>query len=177
MSYVSLDRSALIEASRAGDAAALARLLAVSRVDAKRYARAHCQFSDLEDAVQEALMTIVNQLGQLKSLEAFPGWLAMTVRRECGRLHKQQLRLTPITDTGSLDEVAHIMTTELKVDLVAALESLPAHYLEVILLRDFEERSVKEIAQEVSETIPTVKSRLHRARTMLREYLSTGVTA
>lgn len=172
MQQVHGDRSSLIEAARAGDAAALAALLAQSRLDAKRYARTHCHFSDLEDAVQEALMAIVNRLGQLKSLDAFPAWLATTVKRECSRLHLQQQRLTPITDTGTQDEMSQTLATELKVDLLAALESLPPHYLEVVLLRDFEERSIKEIAHEVGEPVPTIKSRLHRARTMLREYLS-----
>lgn len=172
MRQVCGDRPSLIEAARAGDAAALAKLLTQSRLDAKRYARAHCHFSDLEDAVQEALMVIVNRLGQLKSLAAFPAWLATTVKRECSRLHLQQQRLTPISDTGTQDEISQPLTTELKVDLLAALESLPPHYLEVVLLRDFEERSIKEIAQEVGEPVPTIKSRLHRARTMLREYLS-----
>lgn len=173
MQHAGGDRLSLIAAARAGDPAALARLLAQSRIDAKRYARSHCHFHDLEDAVQEALIAIVNRLSQLKSLEAFPGWLAVTVKRECHRLHWQQQRRTPTSATGELDEVPHSMSAEIKIDLLAALESLPPHYLEVILLRDFEERSIKEIAQEINEPVPTIKSRLHRARVMLREYLST----
>jgi DNA-directed RNA polymerase specialized sigma24 family protein len=51
------------------------------------------------------------------------------------------------------------------------LESLPEHYLPVILLRDFEELTIVEIAERLDENIPSVKSRLHRARTLVREYL------
>jgi RNA polymerase sigma factor (sigma-70 family) len=60
---------------------------------------------------------------------------------------------------------------QLRVELVAALESLPAHYREVMLLRDLEELTIDEIAQRTQLTRANVKSRLHRARTLAREYL------
>jgi DNA-directed RNA polymerase specialized sigma24 family protein len=52
-----------------------------------------------------------------------------------------------------------------------ALESLPAHYLEVVLLRDFEELTIAEIAERLDEQPGALKSRLHRARELVREYL------
>lgn len=61
----------------------------------------------------------------------------------------------------------------LQMDLSHALESLPPHYLQIILLRDFEELSLQEISQRTGETIACIKSRLHRARIMVREYLVT----
>jgi RNA polymerase sigma factor (sigma-70 family) len=54
---------------------------------------------------------------------------------------------------------------------VSALESLPPHYREIILLRDFEELSIRELAQQLALTPAAVKSRLHRARQLMREYL------
>ena len=59
----------------------------------------------------------------------------------------------------------------LRLDLVNALESLPAHYLEVVLLRDFEELTIAEIAERLKEQPGAVKSRLHRARKLVREYM------
>ena len=59
----------------------------------------------------------------------------------------------------------------LRIDLAHALESLPAHYLEVVLLRDFEELTIAEIAECLGEQPGAVKSRLHRARELVREYL------
>jgi RNA polymerase sigma factor (sigma-70 family) len=58
----------------------------------------------------------------------------------------------------------------LRLDLIAALESLPAHYLEIILLRDFEELSIAELAERLGLQIRGAKSRLHRARELVREY-------
>ena len=59
-----------------------------------------------------------------------------------------------------------------QLDFAAAVESLPAHYLEVILLRDFEELTIAEIAGRLHEPAGAIKSRLHRARALVREYLS-----
>ncbi|MCY1523964.1 RNA polymerase sigma factor SigV [compost metagenome] len=59
----------------------------------------------------------------------------------------------------------------LRIDLAHALESLPAHYREVVLLRDFEELTIAEIAERLGEPPGAVKSRLHRARLLVREYL------
>ena len=59
----------------------------------------------------------------------------------------------------------------LRLDLVRALESLPPHYREIILLRDFEELSIRELTQQLALTPAAVKSRLHRARQLMREYL------
>ena len=53
----------------------------------------------------------------------------------------------------------------------AALESLPAHYREVMLLRDLEEMTIAEISARTGLTGANVKGRLHRARALAREYL------
>jgi len=56
-----------------------------------------------------------------------------------------------------------------------ALESLPLHYREVILLCDLEEMSYLEISQALSIPMGTVMSRLSRARKAMRTLLSTAV--
>lgn len=79
--------------------------------------------------------------------------------------------------TDSLDEdlAEHQLLcksdNDLRIDLAAALESLPAHYLEVVLLRDFEDLTISEIAERLDEQSGAIKSRLHRARELVREYM------
>ena len=46
-----------------------------------------------------------------------------------------------------------------KVDLAKALESLPPHYLEVVLLRDFEELTIAEMAERLNEPPGAIKAR------------------
>ena len=66
-----VERDGLILAAQTGDPAAIGRLLAVCQADARRYARRHCQVSDVDDAVQESLMVISRKVGGLKAAAAF----------------------------------------------------------------------------------------------------------
>jgi len=68
---------------------------------------------------------------------------------------------------------AEIPTDEaLRLDVIAAIESLPPHYREIVILRDFEELRIDEIVGRLGLTRESVKGRLHRARALLREYLA-----
>ena len=60
---------------------------------------------------------------------------------------------------------------DIRIDLSRAIQSLPDHYREVILLRDIEELSIDEISGVLAPTRESVKARIHRARLMIREYL------
>ena len=59
-----------------------------------------------------------------------------------------------------------------KIDLQAALQKLSTEHREVLVLREIEGMSYKEIADVASVSIGTVMSRLARARTRLRQSLS-----
>ncbi len=58
--------------------------------------------------------------------------------------------------------------------LQQALAALPADYRAAILLCDVEQRSYQEIADAMHCAIGTVRSRIHRARVMLRKHLESG---
>jgi len=104
-------------------------------------------------------------------LAAFSGWLFQVVKRECHRLGRAALGHDPWDDERAEQWLARQDTAGLRTELIGALESLPADYLKVVLLRDFAELSIAEIAQETGDSVAAVKSRLHRARQMAREYL------
>ena len=161
----------LILAARTGDPAAIARLLAVCQPDARRYARRHCHASDIDDAVQESLLVVTRKVGGLKAAAAFSSWLFVVIRRECRRLQRAMFRHEPLDQELAERQLDARSDVALRIDLAHALESLPAHYLEVVLLRDFEELTIAEIAQRLDEPAGAVKSRLHRARELVREFL------
>lgn len=165
------DHSTLILAAQTGDPAAIARLLAVCQADARRYARRHCQASDVDDAVQESLLTVLRKVQGLKVAAAFSSWLFVMIRRECLRLERRLFRHEALDDELAERQLATRSDEALRLDLAKALESLPAHYLEVVLLRDFEEMTIAEIAARLGEATGAIKSRLHRARQLVREYL------
>ena len=161
----------LLAAAHGGDPRALEQLLKISRPDIRRYAQQHCLLSDVDDAVQEALLIVSRKLPSLRVLAAFSGWLIRLVQRECRRLGRLTLRYDPY-DEEKLEQWLVVRDeVGLRGELVAALESLPSHYLEVMLLRDLEELTIEEIAARTGLTRPNVKSRLHRARALAREYL------
>ena len=161
----------LLEAARLGDTAALNRLLQLCQPDIRRYAYRHCLISDVDDAVQEALLIVTYRLQSLRVVAAFAGWLFQVVRRECRRLERRVFRLDPYDE----EKMEHWLATQsdqtVRVDLIAALESLPAHYREIVLLRDFHEMTIREIAAQIRLTTSATKSRLRRARQLVREYL------
>lgn len=161
----------LIQAAQLGDSAALNRLLLTSQTDARRYARKHCQSSDVDDAVQEALLILARKISALKAAAAFSGWLFTIVRRECNKLSRAMLQHESLEDDRVESYLAERTDMALRLDLSLALESLPAHYRQVILLRDFEEQTIAEIASALHQEPAAIKSRLHRARALVREYL------
>jgi RNA polymerase sigma factor (sigma-70 family) len=166
-----IEKENLILAAQTGDPAAISRLLAVCQADARRYARRHCHASDIDDAVQESLLIISRKVTGLKAAVAFSSWLFTVIKRECRRLERMMFKHEPLEDEVAEQQLACRTDDALKLDLANALESLPAHYLEVVLLRDFEELTIAEIAERLGEQAGAVKSRLHRARELVREYL------
>jgi RNA polymerase sigma factor (sigma-70 family) len=160
-----------LEAARAGDRGALERVLVRSRQDLRRYAEFHCVINDVEDAVQETLITVSRKLRDLRSLECFASWTFRIVKRECNRLKRGRKLITGQEIPECLLPIVYPEPIEWRQDVAAALESLPAHYREVILLRDLEGLTIEEMATQLGLTREAIKSRLHRARVVAREYL------
>lgn len=161
----------LLEAARRGDIAAVEGLLVICRPDLRRIALSQCaNSSDADDAVQESLWLIYRRIGGLRTIASFSAWTFSIVRRECHRL------LRAMRGHAQLPEPDHAMFVypdrpDLRSDLAAAIQSLPEKYLEAIILRDFEEYSISEIADQLQLTREAVKSRIHRGRQMVQEYL------
>ncbi len=76
-----------------------------------------------------------------------------------------------LDDNEIVEKLMERPRDELRMELALALESLPPHYLEMVLLRDFEELTIAEICERLGITVATAKSRLHRPRLLVREYL------
>ena len=161
-----------LAAAHRGDRDALERVLGQSRQHLRRYAEYHCVINDVEDAVQESLITVSRRLTGLRVLECFTSWAFRIVKRECNRLKRARCHWQHEELREEILPPAPRDTEELRRDCAAALESLPAHYREVILLRDLEGLSIAEMADQLLTTPDAIKARLHRARVMAREYLA-----
>ncbi|SEK35043.1 RNA polymerase sigma factor, sigma-70 family [Roseateles sp. YR242] len=165
------EHESILAAAHRGDPAALDQLLRITRPDIRRYAQMHCRISDVDDAVQETLLIVARRLPSLRALPAFSAWLFRLVQRECRRLGRKAMDFDPYDEERLEHWLVKNDETSLRLQLVAALQALPAHYREVILLRDFEGWRIGEIAELTGLSCANVKSRLHRARSLAREHL------
>lgn len=160
----------LVEQACAGNEAAVVKLLHLCQPDLKRFARRTCSNSeDADDAVQLALWQLHRRIGALRTVAAFATWLFRIVERECYRLFSARHSTIALDETALLDISAPLIPTDLRIDLTAAISALPKPYRTVLILRDIDELTAPEVAEQLGITIEAVKSRLHRARAMVRQ--------
>ena len=137
-------------AARGGDPGALERVLRRSRQDLRRYAEFHCPVNDVEDAVQDSLFTVSRKLMDLRQLESFTSWLFRIVKRECNRYKRARNALMQVPITEDIAGPHYPESKGLARDVAMALESLPAHYREIILLGDLEGLTIEELTDRKS---------------------------
>ena len=138
---------------------------------------------DAEDAVQDSY------LRALTYFESFHGddgraWLLAIVRHTCYAWMRKNRQHEPIpdaarelaftADTSPDPEALHLKRAD-RLQVRQSIEALPAEFREVLVLREMEGLSYKQIAHITDLPIGTVMSRLARARRRLHELL--GVPA
>ncbi len=134
---------------------------------------------DAEDVVQEAFLRALRHFGTFKGGDARP-WLLAIVRntyytwRKHNRLPEEAIALEeenePV-DEDAIDPETLLLRESDRYLLRSALRLLPREFLEVIVLREFEEMSYKQIAEVIQVPTGTVMSRLARARKRLFKIL------
>jgi RNA polymerase sigma-70 factor, ECF subfamily len=135
---------------------------------------------DAEDVVQEAYLRAFKHFDSFKGGDGRP-WLLAIVRNtyytwiQHNRLPEVATAFNEETDTHVSDlpdpETLLLIETDKQI-LRRALGKLPAEFREVIVLREFEELSYKEIAEVVQVPVGTVMSRLARARKRLAQLVT-----
>jgi RNA polymerase sigma factor (sigma-70 family) len=134
--------------------------------------------TEAEDVTQEAILRAYRFFGTFHSGDA-RAWLLQIVRNCCYTWLKKN-RVTE--EMSELDELAMPQEKETPESLAMAnsdrdalrrgLEQLPTHFREMLVLRELEGCSYKEIAAITSRPIGTVMSGLARARQQLRQFLT-----
>jgi len=147
--------------------------------------------ADAEDAVQDAFLKAFKYLAQFRFESRFSTWLIQVAINEARlRQRKSHLEIMrPIEDQMNEDgsytprdftdwrEIPSeaLERKEIREKLIAALGSLAQKYREVFVLRDVEHMSIGDTAQALGISAGAVKTRLLRARLMLRDLLSPGL--
>lgn len=184
----------LVLQASGGDEAAMEQLLIRAQEVAFRFSLLVCGHAqDAEDVMQDALIRTYRRVATIKDPSAFRTWLYRTVRNAC--LMKRRRRVGEPAKVESLDEPRAgadgettvgraVASADLGPDDLAlnawlgerlrrAMAKLPPAYRMIVLLREIEGLSTREVAKVTSMSEANVKTRLHRARVMLRESLET----
>ena len=156
-----------------------------------RYSYAMCgQREDAEEVSQEALFKVFESLSQLRDAQHLKAWVFRIARNACLMKRRKSVfapekelsldELRPnkegdgqkieIADWSALPEDL-ASDAELRRALEAGVQELPDMYRAVFLLRDVEGMATVDAAEILGVTEDVVKTRLHRARLMLRKHL------
>jgi RNA polymerase sigma-70 factor (ECF subfamily) len=152
----------------------VAKIVAEHHQAVYRYAyRLTGSVHDAEDLTQEVFLIAQRKIGQLRNIDVAKSWL-FAILRNC--FLKDRLRKRPVAAADvELDvDTVPIAPSKEEIDsdgLQAALNRLPEVFRLAVVMFYFEERSYREIAEELDLPVGTVMSRLARAKSQLRSML------
>ncbi len=127
-----------------------------------------------EDATQDTFIKMYQNISSLHKTDAFLPWLFQIARNEVLMYIRRNKRNGTQNDETVWDETTPYViavsteTTEL---VQKTLQNLKSEYREVIILREYEQLSYKQIAEITGDTESSVKSRLFKARQALTRKL------
>jgi RNA polymerase sigma-70 factor, ECF subfamily len=138
--------------------------------------------ADTDDIVQQTVFKALTHLGQYRFEASFRSWLIQIAINEISQLWRKRCasRSVPwdpqaiagmkVTDPKESPFNAYARSQNARL-LELALASLPEKYRVIIRLRDLEERTIIEVADELRLTAAAVKTRHHRGRLQMARFL------
>jgi RNA polymerase sigma-70 factor (ECF subfamily) len=188
---LSLDENDLVARARRRDQAAIRTIVRKNNRRLFRVARSILKDDwEAEDAVQEAYVRAFSRLDAFEGRSKLSTWLTRIAVNEClMRLRRRRPDFADLTEVENMsaEDEANVVPfplntaqpnperamaqTEINSMLERAIDALPDVYRIVLVARVIEEMSVEETAELYGLKPETVKTRLHRARAMLRQGL------
>lgn len=161
------DEAALVLAAKAGDRAAFGALY-------KQFARmvhgiliAHVSYPEAEDLMQDVFLKAMQQIAELREINAVGGWLASIARHAAFDHRRRSRLLDPLPD--SIDGRA---TPDVEAfEVLSLIQRLPESYRETLALRLVEGMTGPEIALRTGLTEASVRVNLCRGMKLLRKQL------
>jgi RNA polymerase sigma-70 factor (ECF subfamily) len=177
----------LITAARSGDAQALEELLARHQSQIYRFGMKMCgDPEDAKDVLQDTLLAMARGVRDFRGESSLATWLYAVARSFCIKKRRRS-KFAPRnwqsleTDAGvevkrltdpSGNPAEALEGKRLEKALEDAVSVLDPKYREVLVLRDMEGLTAREVAEVLGIGVDAVKSRLHRARLAVRAALS-----
>jgi RNA polymerase sigma-70 factor (ECF subfamily) len=173
-----LDDSALVERARERDGAAF--WLIIKRHNQRLYRVARAVLDDeteAEDVLQETYIHALTHLSDFRGDSRLSTWLTRIALNEALTRWRQRRPVVEVKVLGAMaapfsahqpDPERATALAEIRGLLESAVDTLPEPFRIVFVMRDVEEISTEETAQHLRLRVETVKTRLHRARRLLR---------
>jgi RNA polymerase sigma-70 factor (ECF subfamily) len=177
----------LVRAAAGGDRTAIERLLMRAQEVAFRFSLLVCgQPDDAEEVMQDALLKTYSHVSRIEQPEAFRAWLYRTVRNACLMKRRRKMgepaRVESLDHDEQSDGARDVPDRSKRPDeqalnawlgrrLRRALATLPPVDRMIVILREVEGLTTREVAVVARLSEANVKTRLHRARARLRAAL------
>ncbi|MBC7930704.1 MAG: sigma-70 family RNA polymerase sigma factor [Rubrivivax sp.] len=159
--------AALVEAVRAGDREAFARLYDLYSPLVHGVLLARVPYDEVGDLVQDVFLVAFRKLGSLRDAERFGPWVAMIARNRAMDFHRRA-RATEELSEG----LAHAGGREAEAsEALEIIRALPEAYRETLVLRLVEGMTGPEIAARTGLQPASVRVNLHRGMKLLRQRL------
>ena len=141
---------------------------------------------EAEDVVQETFLRVFKSLDRFDPNQKFSTWIYRIATNLCiDRLRKRKATYSLDADMNDQDGLdgyslipsddrtpeSELMISETKQLIYDAIESLPAKYKSVMVLRYLQDLSLQEISDVLGMPVTTIKTRVHRGRDFLRKKL------
>ena len=183
---------ALVAQAAGGDNAAFEALVVRYQHRVYRLACRLTSETDAPDVVQDAFVQVYRHLATFRGDAQFSTWL-YRIATNAGLMHRRARARRPAESLdeflprfdaeGKLEDTPDALRVASRVEELldrrvlaqraqAAVDRLPDLYREAFVLRDLEELSTADVAQVLGVEPATVRQRVHRARLMVRGYLS-----
>src|SRR5437899_10475543 len=160
-----------------GDSSAFERLYRTHVARIHGLARRMLGSAEADEVTQDIFVRTWQKLGQFRGESAFSTWLhrlAVNVvieRRRSFAIQRERMS----DDVNALDGLSvRPARADLSVDMEHAIDELPPGAREIFVVHEVEGHKHREIAAMLGIATGTSKRQLHRARMLMREYLSGG---
>jgi RNA polymerase sigma-70 factor, ECF subfamily len=131
--------------------------------------------TDVDDLLQEVLLKVWRRLATFRSESTFRTWMTRVAINQALQSHRREQHRPICQALGDFDTFAspyespyqYLARVEVAQAIRSAVVKLPPLYRRVLTLRDLEQLSIRQTAQRLQTSVPTVKTQLSRARRLL----------
>lgn len=169
----------LIKKAKNGDKEAFTELIISIRHDLYKIAkvRLSCE-ADIEDAIQETIIEAFKSIKKLRKIASYKCWIIKILINKCNRIYQLRKKNQISYENLNLEELSISstnLTTDSDLEFYYLLKGLNYDERMTIVLFYMEDYPIKEIAKLMKTNSNTVKTRLYRAKSKIKNKYKGGI--